>query len=143
MSVQTDSLVQESGKGYASDLAENDSFAVEFEVHWLVEALLKPFAVILKWIRHHLTLTLSGDSPHVKVSFSPIVAFSSLLYLAVAYAYLMQQCYVTMAMFMGITITSLFSDSIQPNSKTWCCLDRSLATLGGKVVTAAVLVTWV
>lgn len=92
--------------------------------------LARPIVSASLWIQHHLRIMCTGESPHIRVGFSTIVAFSSFFYLIVAFSYWMQSCVVTALMFIGVTITSLFSDSINPSSRFWCSLDRSLATFG-------------
>ena len=95
---------------------------------WLVKGL----SCVSLWVANHLKMMATGESPHVRVDFSVIVALSSFCYLGVAYCYWLQVCPLTSLMFSLVTITSLFSDSLCPSSKFWCCLDRSLATIGGK-----------
>ncbi|CAI5535007.1 unnamed protein product [Closterium sp. Naga37s-1] len=70
----------------------------------------------------------SGESPHMRVEFSLIVAVSSLLYLAVAYAFWINACPVLAAVFTLVTISSLFTDSLHTSSRFWPRVDRFLAT---------------
>ncbi|CAI5961033.1 unnamed protein product [Closterium sp. NIES-64] len=64
----------------------------------------------------------------MRVEFSLIVAVSSLLYLAVAYAFWINACPVLAAVFTLVTISSLFTDSLHTSSRFWPRVDRFLAT---------------
>lgn len=92
----------------------------------------KLITFFVKCLRHHVEITLSGETPHLDITFSPIVAVSSLLFLNVAYVYWKNRCSLSTLTFIGITITSLISDSLYPSSKLWCSLDRALGSLACK-----------
>jgi len=99
-----------------------------------IHALVAP---LLHFCRQQLELTLSGEnaSPHLKITSSPIVAASSLLYIPVSLSFFAvgEQ---PMGTVMGaITVTSLYSDSLDPTSKFWSRLDRFLCTMGGETST--------
>ncbi|CAI7832446.1 unnamed protein product [Closterium sp. NIES-54] len=94
----------------------------------LTISLLVLLAWPVTWLHHHFTIMRSGESPHMRVEFSLIVAVSSLLYLAVAYAFWINACPVLAAVFTLVTISSLFTDSLHTSSRFWPRVDRFLAT---------------
>ena len=80
----------------------------------------------------HWEMMRTGETPHVRVEFSYLVAGSCFLYLGVAYCYYIQLCYLMALLCCCITVTSLVSDSLRPSSTTWCSIDRALATSLGE-----------
>lgn len=94
--------------------------------HRLLLALVSaPFT----WLERHVAIMLSGESPHILVAFSPVVALSSLLYVLVAFAFWSHNCPTLAATFTLVTISSLFTDSLHTRSRFWPRVDRFLATV--------------
>jgi hypothetical protein len=82
---------------------------------------------------HHWHLLRTGESAsELVIVFSPIVAASSLAYLGPAACFFATKKLAMTALFSLITFTSLQADSLQPSSKLWCMMDRTVATFAGE-----------
>lgn len=91
-------------------------------------------APLIYFCRQQVQLTLSGEnaSHDLQIKFSPVVAASSLLYIPVSLSFFAVGEQPMGAVMGAITVTSLYSDSLNPASKFWSRLDRFLCTMGGE-----------
>ena len=103
-----------------------------FELDVIVRILQKSAFTVVNCLLHHIRLMFTGEATVKRSGFSPIVALSSLLYIANAIAFWHYSNSISVAfIFSLVTITSLVSDSLVC-SPFWRTTDRLVSTTACK-----------
>ena len=111
-----------------------------FDVNETVRIMQRSALALVECFFQHIRLMLTGDATADRVGVSPIVALSSLLYIADAMAFWYYSNSESLAViFLLVTIISLVSDSLVC-SPYWRTTDRLVSTIACKVKGVSVII---